>query len=242
MIMIFVGAIAAERFTRRVRTPVPEISSRARVASLVRVLQFVEKLCGRPGGDTSEVPLVQEGPGLVDCQIEALDEDARGVKGLIVAALARDGGRDLGEVSGRSSRPVVMAARVCRGGRPCSKRARSTSRSIACRRFGRRVGTSARSGWRLVNRLRCGGSIRGSCGRARSPLAREFLSTQPAGQVQLGQTGSGRTADRRSWAVRLMVPGRTIHSSGEPPVPPIPLTCLSRFRSRQTHPSAFPPR
>ena len=41
---------------------------------------------------------MQERPGFVDRQVEALDEDARGVERSIVAALAGDGRRNLGQI------------------------------------------------------------------------------------------------------------------------------------------------
>ena len=46
--------------------------------------------------------MVQQGPGFVDRQVEALDEDASGVEGSIVTALAGDRRRDLGQIGGRA--------------------------------------------------------------------------------------------------------------------------------------------
>ena len=71
-------------------------------------MQLVLELGRRPGGDTAEVPLVQERPGLVDRQVEALDENASGVERSIVTALAGDGRRDLGQVGRRPGQPLVM--------------------------------------------------------------------------------------------------------------------------------------
>ena len=72
-------------------------------------LQLVLELGRRPGGDAGQVPLVQKGPGFFDREAEALDEDACGVEGLIVTALARDCRRNLGQIGGRAAQPVVMA-------------------------------------------------------------------------------------------------------------------------------------
>jgi len=54
---------------------------------------------------------VQERPGIVDRQVEALNEHASGVEGSIVTALAGDGGRDLGQVGCRSGKPFVARGR-----------------------------------------------------------------------------------------------------------------------------------
>jgi hypothetical protein len=50
--------------------------------------QLVFELGRRPRGDAALVPLGQDGLGIVDGQVEAMDEDASGAERSIVAALA----------------------------------------------------------------------------------------------------------------------------------------------------------
>ena len=65
---------------------------------------------------------MQEWPGLVDGQVEPLDQDARGVKRPIVAPLAGHRRRDLGQVSPRPLEPLIAGSvrgrRGCFAGRP----------------------------------------------------------------------------------------------------------------------------
>ena len=71
---------------------------------------------------------MEKRPGLVDRQIEALNENARGMERSIVTALAGDGWRDFGKVSRRAGQPLVVAARGCGYGRNDGGRVRSTAR------------------------------------------------------------------------------------------------------------------
>jgi hypothetical protein len=52
----------------------------------------------RPGGDAALVPLKQKRLSLVDRKVEALDKNASRVERTIMAALARDGRRDLRKI------------------------------------------------------------------------------------------------------------------------------------------------
>jgi hypothetical protein len=54
---------------------------------------------------------LQERPGIVDRQVETLNEHASGVEGSIVTALAGDGGWDLGQIGCRSVKALVARGR-----------------------------------------------------------------------------------------------------------------------------------
>ena len=166
---------------------------------------------------------MQQRPGLVDRQVEALDENAGGMERSIVTALAGDGRRDLGQVGRRPGQPVVSAAAGADTGEavePSCARAASSSAQVGT--GGDRWSVRARRvrSWMAGarhGRFEDGESSLPLRSARRRALCLDFEIVQPGGQVKGGGEMAGARG-RRLRAPGLVVPGRTVHSSGEPPL------------------------
>ncbi len=150
---------------------------------------------------------MEERPGLVDCQVETLDENARGMERSIVTALAGDGRRDSGKVGSRPGKPLVLAAGRCgyRNGCGGLMRSRPGRGTAQCRGSGRLMGTLVRRRWRV---LVGGDATRAIRGRGDSlpirPPRRIFstVSTSRPCSQAVRSSGGGKIAGARGFEDR----------------------------------------
>jgi hypothetical protein len=101
MTIASLAMLVTGRLSRVAGIAAPQVSAWPRAGGPKSVSQFMLELGRRPWWNTGAVPLVQERPGLVYCQVEPVNEHAGCVVSSIVAALAGEGGRNSREVGGR---------------------------------------------------------------------------------------------------------------------------------------------